>query len=547
MQDYQKIYSYHTFLLPFTWAREKWGDIHSFFQKKQSNIADDEPNAGQPKSCWNCLDDEFHELLKNKSNLDIKQKYGQDFYMEFQFFNEASRHILYNYQNSNMVHNYEIRPELLTDACYEIQVGEDVYVIKLDRIRLKIFNTGIAVFYMDCSNREPNQFSLKAVKAINEYGRRISLSFWPDKTGYKKCADCLRITGWEGAQKENMEDDFRQFIAEAEKDTASYISLTYISKIIRSFLNLNEQGVKFRAKDTDSAGRTQLKTEDAAKQIRIWPILDGKMYVSCLIVEPAFMGELQESYCEEENCFREKETQALVELINVDLDGECSIAGQNARGELLQEALYLNHFSNRAKQNRVLAITADSCIKIIETENYEIAYHTQIYNQLLIFGLIQRMAIVNFQQEVAKISYGIEKPDYKLTNRLIFKIMELQERFVAFESQFMLSEVTPQREGQYIYRRIREVLAIEQEQNNLSNSLSSLYELANINQGYGFNKGALIISVIALVYAMFTGLVDASDVVELFGNGYSGYPVIAIEWGLIALCIFVIMKCIYRK
>lgn len=535
MHDNQKIYSYHTFLLPFTWDREKWGDIHSVFQGTRDD------------SCWNCLDDEFHELLKNKSNLDIKQKSGKDFYMEFQFFNEASRHILYNYKNSNMVHNYEIRPELLTEACYEIQVKNRVYVLKLDRVRLKIFNTGIAVFYMDCSNREPKQFSLKAVKAINEYGRRISLSFWPDETGYKKCADSLRITGWDGAQKENMEDNFKQFIEEAEKDTASYISLTYISKIIRSFLNLNGQGVKFRAKDAEEAGGAQPEDTYSAKQIRIWPILDGKMYVSCLIVESDFVGRLKESYLEEEDCFADKETQELVELIHVDLDGECSIAGQKTRKELLQETLYLNHFSGQAQQSRILAITADSCIKIVETHNYEVAYHTQIYNQLLIFGLIQRMAIVNFQQEVARISYGIENPDYELNNRLIFKIMDLQERFVAFENQFMLFEVTPQREGQYIYQRIREVLAIEQEQSNLSNSLSSLYELANINQGYGFNKGALVISVIALVYAMFTSLVDAADVVELFGNGYPGYSVIAIEWGLIALCIFVIMKCIYRK
>lgn len=525
-----KPYSYHTFLFPFT-----WGTNHN---KPLSNREFAEifetPSA---RNRWQRIRDN-EALLKEGIRLVAEE--SRTYYAAYQFFNEAGRSVIFDEEQNDVVTSFKIKDSFIDPHCtkYVISLGQQVLKLNLTGIYLKIFNTGIAVFYMDCENVEHR--SLEQVKAINEYGRRVSLSFWPRTAdGCKKCADKLSI---ECDGEIFTSNDFNGFIREVA-DGNRKVSLEYISNIIRDMLNGNGKDIRFRA-----------KRPDKRNEIQIRPILDGRMYVSCCIVDADTVREMKESFCEEDNSFSEEQQRNIAELLNVDPEGKCSYINPISRCQFLEEHLYYPEFSGRS--GKLLGVTEQACIKLIEPvvneegifdNQFEIDYHNHMYNQIILMGIAQRMAIANFQQEIAKITCGIECSCQNLRSSQIRQIMELQERYVAFQSQFLLYEVTAQREGTYIYNKIREVLHIEEENEALSSRLSGVYELANINQGYGFNKGALVLSLVVLVLTVFSSLNDANSLGALSLAGYSGYMVVGLEVFLCLLIIIYILKIRYKR
>lgn len=523
-------YSYHTFLFPFT-----WGTNHNKPLSNKEFAEIFETPSGENR--WQRIRDN-ETLLKD--GITLVEEESRTYYAAYQFFNEAGRSVIFDEAQNDVVTSFKIKDSFIDPHCtkYVISLKQQVLKLNVIGIYLKIFNTGIAVFYMDCENVEHR--SLEQVKMINEYGRRVSLSFWPRTVeGYKKCADKLSI---ECDGEIITGNDFDRFIREAAGGK-NKVSLEYISNIIRDMLNKNGKNISFRAKRTDERNEIQIR-----------PILDGRMYVSCCIVDADAVRDMKEAFCEEDNTFSEEQQRNIAELLNIDLEGNCSYINPNSRRQFLEEHLYYTEFSGRG--GKLLGITEQACIKCIEPvvneegiydNQFEIDYHNHVYNQIILIGIAQRMAIANFQQEIAKISCGIECSRRNVKSSQIRQIMELQERYVAFQSQFLLYEVTAQREGTYIYNKIREVLHIEEESEALSSRLSGVYELANINQGYGFNKGALVLSLVVLVLTVFSALNDANSLGALSLAGYSGYMVIGLEVFLCLLIIIYIGKIKYKR
>ena len=92
-----------------------------------------------------------------------------------------------------VVHNYSLKPELLRNkATYTIEKDNHCFVMKMNGIHLKIFNTGVAVMIFEMENDVHR--SIEEVKLINEYGRRIATPFLPDDSGLYLCADCITIS-----------------------------------------------------------------------------------------------------------------------------------------------------------------------------------------------------------------------------------------------------------------------------------------------------------------------------------------------------------------
>ncbi len=525
MESRNAAYSYHTFILPFSWDREQCADLNTVFQNQEG-------------SSWHISADDNRNRT-GLAKLNMNRAEDRELYLEYQYFNSAARHVLYADETSNIVHSYEYDKAQLAGAKYEIVVKEgERYRLEIDKIGLKIFNTGIALLYLDCSNREEAQFNLTAVKAINEYGRRISLSFWPEKNGFKKCADKLVFSKGEDLQ---YEENFKEYIEEAKSGASQEVSLTYLSYALRRFLDDNGSGVKFRCRQTTGIQGNELK------EIVLYPIVDGKMFVSCLIVDPTFMARIQEAYRKGDGSFPADMSAELAELFDVDLEGECSRKNPASRESFLRESLYMENFDPDAEGAKLAALTSNSYVKLVNREDYDLTYHFCVYNEIVFLGLLQRMSIANFAGEISRISYGIERPGKKMTNKLIFRIMALQERFVAFQNQILLYEVTPQREGKWLYRRIREALNIDEENENLTGKLSGIYELANINQGYVFNKWALVLSVAAMIFTVFAQIDTSAALSEYSFTGYPGYLLLLVQAALCALVLVLILKVKYRK
>lgn len=523
-------YSYHMFLFPFTWEAKnnKIFSNRDFAEIFETASADNQ---------WQRIRDNETFLRDGIALVDAE---ARNYYSAYQFFNEAARSVVFDESQNDIVTSFKLKDTFLDpqNTEYIITLKDQVLKLAVTGIYLKIFNTGIAVFYMDCENREHR--SLEQVKLINEYGRRVSLSFWPrEEDGYKKCADRLSI---ERDGEVLAGNDFKGFIHEAAGGKKR-VSLEYISTVIRDLLNKNGKNIAFRAKKPDNSNEIQIR-----------PILDGRMFVSCCIADADVADQMKAGFCEENNTFSEEQQRNLVELMNIDLEGNCSYVNPKERQQFLEDHLYYAEFSG--KNGKLLGMTEQACVKIIEPvydrtgilENrFEIDDHNHMYNQIILMVVAQRMAIANFQQEIAKISCGIECSAKKVKSAQIQQIMELQERYVAFQSQFLLYEVTAQREGTYIYNKIRQVLHIEEENEALSSRLSGVYELANINQGYGFNKGALVLSLVALVFTFFSALNDANSLGAIHLAGYAGYALVAIEVILCLLIIIYILKIKYKR
>lgn len=521
----REIYSYHMFMFPFTW-----------------NTKDNKPLSNQEfveifetssvENQWQRIRDNGIYL---KDGIVITDEKCRNYYSAYQFFNEAGRSVVFDEIQNDIVSSFKMKDSFLNpqNTKYVISLKNQVLELNVTGIYLKVFNTGIAVFYMDCENTAHR--SLEQVKLINEYGRRVSLSFWPEEeNGYKKCADKLSI---ECGGTILSGSDFSGFIHDAAGGEKR-VSLEYISNVIRDLLNRNGKAIIFRAKKPDHQNEIQIRS-----------ILDGRMYVSCCIVDADVANEMKAAFCEQDNSFSEEQQCNIAELLNVDLEGNCSYTNLKERQRFLEEHLCYSEFSK--KKGKLLGITEQACVKIIEPEinrdgrlenRFEINDHNHVYNQIILMGIAQRMAISNFQQEIARISCGIECLGKKIKSNQIQQIMELQERYVAFQSQFLLYEVTPQREGTYIYNKIRDVLNVEEENAALSSRLSGVYELVNINQGYEFNNGALILSLIAFVFTFFSALNDANSLGAISLSSYSGYMIIVLELIFNLLIVVYILK-----
>lgn len=138
----EPLYSYHTFMLPFTFEDEF-----------------------KPKDNW-----KYHPF-------EIKKQ--RDF-NEYVYFYEHVQDALYNeneVSNSCISNYYEWNEE--QEGTYTINCKKGIFELELDGISLRIFNTNVAILAFNLKNtkyQNPDD-----ILAINDFGRRIYPQFLGDK------------------------------------------------------------------------------------------------------------------------------------------------------------------------------------------------------------------------------------------------------------------------------------------------------------------------------------------------------------------------------
>lgn len=130
----EEIYSYHTFMLPFTF---KCG----FDEKKN----------------WKYKDFELNE---------------QRDYNEYIYFYKHIQDAIYNKDNSNISKYYEYEVE---KGKYTINCIKGIFELQLDGLSLRIFNTEVAILSFNLKNTKYKD--LDSILAINDFGRRIYPQF----------------------------------------------------------------------------------------------------------------------------------------------------------------------------------------------------------------------------------------------------------------------------------------------------------------------------------------------------------------------------------
>ena len=499
------IYSYHTFLFPFAWEDDSVNMLTVFGNENAENI-------------WTVADTAIQS--SNFSRAVFLGDMNPTEYNEFHFFNEAARNLIFP-DESGLVHNFRVKSDIVSGTQYIITKGCDKYTLDISNILLHIFSTGIAIIEIKCRNRQHR--NLKAVKEINEYGRRIAMPFWPGNSGFSKCADLLELKG----PHINERDDFCSYRNEK-------VSFCYVSKVLRCLLNKNGSGRVFRAKYTDKENEIQIRT-----------IVDEKMYDCCLIYDKTFADSLINSYEKNDGSFDRESEAELAELLYVETDE--GYRNKNIRNvkEKLYGCLYLDEFTTG--NPKLTAISDQAYIKLIGKLDYDVEYFDNIYTKIIILGIAQRMSLAKFSTRINKWTDTLGSSGKKITMNKVNSVMRLQKQFVTFQNQYALSEVTVKSEGKFIYDSIREKLNIQAEYADITGQINSLYELVSTAQGNAFNKWGLALSLIAMELSVTGHLITADDVTHLSFSSYGGTLVLAIEGIIAAITIWLVTGVIFNR
>lgn len=499
------IYSLHTFLFPFAWEDDGIDMAGLFSSDGTDNI-------------WVTADTSVQACNFSRAVLLEDMKPGE--YNAFHYFNEAARDLVFSDRESGLVHNFKVKDSILSGTEYIISKGENTYSLDIDEILLHIFSTDIAILELKCRNT--NHRSLEAVKAINEYGRRITMPFWPEN-GFTKCADCLELKG----PHINERDDFRSYKHDK-------VSFCYVTKILRYLLNKNGMGRIFRARRAENEN-----------EIRISTAVDEKMFVCCLINDSSFSGSLYEAYDNNGGSFGADGEACLAELLYVEPEGSCGRKNIAAVRDRLYGCIFFDELAGECP--KLTAVTDQAYIKLMGCLDHDAEYFENIYTKIILLGLAQRMSVAKFSAKIKRWTKDIGSSGEKITMRKVNGVMSLQKQFVIFQNQYVLREITVKNEGRFLYDHIREMLNIGAEYSDISAQISSLYELVSTVQGSTFNKWGLALSLIAMELSVIGHIGNVDSFLQIDMTNFNGTFVILTEIVIAAIIIWLVTGVIFNK
>ncbi len=493
------VYSYHTFIFPFVWEG----------RGKRTVTLDEFRSLFENNVNWENIHipDEHHvslnPLIRDKKDILL-------FHKEYQYFHPYARKALYGFSD-DVVSNYSFRTQdIQNKAHYYIECtveekdeqGESIYCLHkydllVNGIRLKIYNTGIALFVLECENhgvgvRSYNgeqtaldQRTLDAAKRINDYGRRISLPYIPTPPFYSTITAERLVMDVKGVG--TFVSDYRGFAEELSgtEDITDKLSLTHFCDFIKKILAFGRDDISF----------TSRLDEDDKKSYYIYPALDDRMFVTCYIKDSEALWQFSQRDDNGKLLYLENErlSKSLHELIAIDPPGNCCTQDPDMRRKYIEEHTYLRWI----QWGTLITYTNQSLINLTTSdcpEYMEDSFLSQ-YVQLCCLVLVQRTSIINFQRQTSAMSARIRERGKRISLSTVSEITKLQERFVAFQNQLSFTEVTPQDQGIEIYDKLMEMSFVEKEIHALKEQLDCLSDAANTSLDYNFNKYALIFAI----------------------------------------------------
>jgi Mg2+ and Co2+ transporter CorA len=560
MQEEKHVYSYHTFIFPFIWnadenPKKNYDKFVNCFEKNKKYWAD--------------------ENWKDSVTFpDDMKEYKNVFYKEYQYFHPYVRKSIYGY-DGNIVRNFRFKPANEKKTEYIIKKGTEEYTLDIASIQLKIYNTGVALFIMQCKNTKKcadkcvnhnecndrekcinDNCTLKAVKSINDYGRRIFAPFI--LKDHSSTADSLEIK-IDG--NECTKTDFTKFYENAEKD-GNQIPMPGVAEkkdsedtscnLIRGILGYKNEDVKFVTTQGKKLGDGE---------IYIYPATDDRMFVLCAVNDSEQADEMRKMITVEEPlgdeaCKRKCENlqKSLYELAYVDTDGSCTCQDAGMREKYVDKCLYRRWIgydsiytvtyqavvmlssayvrdarkaAKDEKQDSNHNALDENGFKIYTDEmNYLYENFLTEYFQMLCLCLAQRASIIKFNQMVENYSSRVACEGNTAT--LKSELTDIQNRFLAFQGQLCFDEISSEEQAIELYGMMKERLFIDEELSVTKERVSALYEAANTSSGNELNESGNKLNIIATVFAFVSivlsivamgfNLVSVSDVVYFEGD-----------------------------
>ncbi len=461
MEKQKAVYSYHTFIFPFL-----WNDSGRVSRKK------------------------FEECLNPNWELDIFGKYNANnaaeksqLYSVCQYFNTAARAVLFTAEDSwkQPVRNFRFLPKLFADKNHNVTycinklvknydkngnvkstVSYD-YRLRVNGIRLKLYDTGIGLIVYELENTEYT--TIVDVNRINDWGRRISRPYYEADFSCSICADCLSLTGINDIHGNAVCSELSGANPPGDPQKAE------IAKVITFLLESEKKSVTpYHDKSKDT--------------FYIEPIIDDRMFVCCFAEDKAFVNNLSERNGDEYlfiSDATEKEVKdptnlakQLYEFVFIDGDG-ISCHSRNMLKEMLEKHIYKRWLEFRLddgeRSGTVYGFSEYSLVCASVSKFSALAFLTE-YIEIAILVLVQRASLLAFERRISEVS------------RTKRGEKDLQQRYIDFDSRYLLLEVSAQQQAIELYNAMREKMYINVEKEEVEDQIESLFDLKN----YKFDK-----------------------------------------------------------
>lgn len=454
-------YSYHTYLFPFIWnngSKTSWEEF-----KKVLSV----------DKRWKSVDWEQNRIPANQNRSEWLLDYAA-----YQYFTEPACNALFNIRGNNIVHCFEYWNDgkpVTSDGTsrYIIKKDHNTWVLLINRIRLYVYDAGVAVLIFELENHEHT--SINDVNAINEYARRVNLPFLSPGARHALCADIIEL------HFDNLEFSSENYLRtlqsletnfDAEKEK---ISLDYIMKPIQKLLD---------GDGSDNSGylvTTQLGHVEE-KKLLIKPCIDDRMFVCCLIRDE----ELSSKFTAWNSADYQYEYLNLDSTVGIDIykclyiENDCSCQSKTMRQILLKESVYDRWFEYgtlyAATHHSIICVTGKAASLVNMVIN---PFLTQ-YMRLAILTIVQRSVMLSLSSEAASVSDNFQN-NSGIAPSQIEEVEHLQSKYVKIQNQLLLSDATVQEQGVEIYDLLCKQLYIEKNQNVLNEQMNNLRDIADIS------------------------------------------------------------------
>lgn len=493
-----KIYSYHTFILPFTWEIPRVS-IDNSYEKLKSIF--------ENNNLW------INTNLENDADILSKPDVADfnnvlEFYKEYQYFYPHVRKSIYGFDD-NICANFLLK-DSKNNGEYHIVKDKNHYILHIDSIRVRLVNTGVAIFIMQCENHGKDYYNnsqkdIEVIKDINDYGRRITLPFINEYVNINADRLEVRIPGIG-----NFVEDYKSFISDTCKggfNKAVKISLNHICGFIKDLLSCGS-GYNFISRPSENKD-----------EIRIYPALDDRMYVAFAVEEKNITEKVSLTDTNRNYLFLSDDelNKSLYEIAFTDHSNSCTCPDKEMRTEQVKNSLYLRWLpSGTFYTVTSMGFGMISSAEIGGNDNYLYESFLTCYIQMIYTIVIQKASIVHFNKEAANIARHFANSNKAISKNDIISIMKLQERHTVFDNQLFFSEVSSELQAIEMYDMLKDTFRLEEENDKLDKNLTSLYEITDTNLNSIVNASVEFLTYISIILsgaALLYSILFASDII----------------------------------
>ncbi len=457
--------SYHIFMFPF-----KWDNKH--------NQNDDLRHIDFEKRVVERVDDFSAELEKNNwQKKQFKPSASTDDYNQYKYFYPYARRAIYFIDDkleespgTELVYDNSEKDCTIGEYIIDIK-GDDNYALDIDAIKIKIYETGVALLSFHLTNKKYKNF--KEIRLINDFGRRIYPQFlsnngkqYVDFAKNKFLPNCITI------KTDGIEiiDDFSYFnkypnISENPNHLPDFIMELLGNKFVD-----NKNGLK-------------------TGSFYIQPVLDDRMFVISWYKSKILINKFSTIVNGKYNYLN---SDLWYKYIFIDgKDKTCS--SKELQKNLISNATY----DRWIESGSLYGVTPYSLVLLTSdtkfAQNVLQTHLKTMYYEMTALTLAQRASILSFSEEVSFIS------DLNESN-LVVRVRELHKYYIRFVNRMYFKEISAFEQGIEIFDKMQEMMRIESEINDLDEEINELHNYASLIED---KKTGTMLNILTIIGALF--------------------------------------------